>query len=744
MSGSFLSHPVYNAVTPSDLTPPLRTHNDIGAMESGWRVGSHPRIWLDEKKIAALKAARTASTDEWDRLDARCQAYWDWSADDILDDYFAQYEYMLHYAVAHYAGAGAGYMSRACNIAVRMAERTDDTDIAFDSDYRSRSYLVHLAAAYDLCYDSLTVSERSTIATRLKSWTAHVAANGYARYGSLYYEPGNNYAAGHMNGMLFASLALWESDSTTMDDYYDDSILALEDMIDFMEGRLWAGDPNEGWSYGGGTLQNWFYAMGGRYTAERVDHWTDIDFEENVIKVLHYFMLPDKEHILPNGDWARESTGLIWSNHRSCSDQISTYSDDATTRNLANAWSALAYPVADVHNFYVWNPFLFHNESVTVVDFEDVAPYSTTLHYFTDSSSAGQFVGRTGWETTDTWVSFRAGGMYGDHAHNGNGHFEIWKNGWLIIDDNIKSYDGTGIPDYAHNCVQFPTVSDDWNLPSYDYHEAEHAEIPYRDFTDDYYYIWENSDLVYSLQGDNTSTKAERRFIYVPEADIVWTFDIANTTTSTTDVQCRIHYNGTLTASSGDWYYSNGTSRINTHCAYPTSGVTGTIGAGGYSTTANIKLDLQYDDAGTEKYFLVAHYINSTFLTDQDISITDGYGSAIVKADTTYLALFTDGLSGDVEFTHNDNTKTKYYIDGLNASTTYYITNTDNGSTRTINISTNSAGSDFSANSSSQAMLYFTSDGETGGEEPPPAENSNTGKIGKGSGRVSKGLGKIQ
>lgn len=736
MSGSYLSHPAYNAVTTASLAAVARGHADIGAMESSWRVGSHPRIWLTEEKIAQLKANRTANTAEWQRLDARCQAYWSWTGAEIIADYIAQYDYMLHYAMGHYAGAGAGYMSRAVDILVAFVNGTDaTTTIAYDSDYRSRSYLVSMAAAYDLCYDSLTTGQRTLVADRIKAWATHVAANGYARYGSLYYEPGNNYAAGHMNGMLFSALALWESDSATVATHRTTALAALADMEDFMTTRLNSGDANEGWSYGAGTTQNWFYAMGGLKTAEMTDYFSGFEFEENIMKVMYYFVTPDKDFILANGDWARESTGLIYSNHRSVVDMISTYSDDETTQRLAMEWAEDKYPVADVHNFYVWNPFLFHNMDLDAIDYTVTQPYQDTLYYFTDSSSTGQFVARTGWGSTDTWVNFRAGGMYGDHAHNGNGHFEISKNGRLVIDDNVWDYDGTQIGDYSHNCVQFPTVSDTWNLPSLDYYMAEHAAIPYRDFTANYYYIWENSTNVYAYQGDNTSTKAERRFLYIPEADIVWTFDIANTTSSTTDVEYREHYNSAVTASGGDWYYSNGTSRINTHCAYP-SAHSGSITSGASGRTNN-QLNITQTSASTDHYFVVANYINSAFLTQQDIAITDGYGSAIVKADTTYLAMFTDGLTGNIQFTHDDNVKTKYFIDGINPGTTYYVTNTDNGSTRTITVST-SAGGDFEAASSSQAMLYFTSDGESSPPVDPPAEGNGNGIMsGNGNGVMS-------
>lgn len=675
----------------------------------------HPRVLMTQDIINNLKSRRAANTAEWQRIDERCNAYWNWTGEEIINDYITQYEYIRTYALGFYATDSMDYMTRAVDILMAFCRLTTVSDIEFDSYYRSRSYLPAMAHGYDLCYNYMTSAQRDTIRTRIIAWADGVKSGGYARFGSLYYEPGNNYAAGHCYGVGTAGYAIVSENTTKGNEYISWADSTIDDMIGFWNTRLKGGDANEGWSYGSGYGMNTFLYVATKTTADSpsVNKFSSTTYDEDAVDFLIYATLPDNEHILPNGDWARESTGLLWSQHRTVADIVSTFSDNTKSKQLARYWGPIASPTSEEHNFYVWRPFLLYNYEGTSLDYTTTTPFSDTLYTFTDSSGTGQFIQRTGWTTSDTWVSFRAGGMYGDHAHNGNGHFEIWKNGWLIIDDNIKSSDGLGIPDYAHNCIQFPTVSDSWNLPGGDYANAVHAAIPYRDFTSNYSYIWENSDDIYAGQADNTSTKAERRFLYIPEADLIWTFDIANTTTSTTDVQYRVNYNGAITASGGDWYYSNGTSRINTHCAYPTSGITGTIANGAYSGATNTRLDLQYDTASSSKYFVVAHYINSAFLTEQDINIADGYGSAIVKADTTYLAMFTDGLSGDINFTANDNVKTKYYIDGITPSTTYYVTNTDNGTTRTINISTSSSGSDFSATSSSQGLLYFTSNGQS-------------------------------
>jgi hypothetical protein len=70
---------------------------------------------------------------------------------------------------------------------------------------------------------------------------------------------------------------------------------------------------------------------------------------------------------------------------------------------------------------------------------EPVAP--TALHYY--SPGAGHFFARSDWTKRATWISFIAGIFDESHAHQDQGSFQIFRDDWLAVDENIYSHSGT-------------------------------------------------------------------------------------------------------------------------------------------------------------------------------------------------------------------------------------------------------------------------------------------------------------
>jgi heparin/heparan-sulfate lyase len=73
----------------------------------------------------------------------------------------------------------------------------------------------------------------------------------------------------------------------------------------------------------------------------------------------------------------------------------------------------------------------------------------------------GQCVFRTGWGPGDTVVFCKAGDYFDNHGHFDQGHFTIWRKGWLAVDSGV--YDSTSsrhhkeyaIRSVAHNVMLF-------------------------------------------------------------------------------------------------------------------------------------------------------------------------------------------------------------------------------------------------------------------------------------------------
>jgi len=688
-------------------------------------VTDRPRLLLDSNIISKLESRRFANTAEWTRLKQRMDAYLSMSGQEIINDYIGQYEYIMTYALGYYASGDQTYMDKAVDILMAFYNATNDASIQFDSGYNSRGYLFALALGYDWCYNSMTDEQRQQIRNRIITWTDWIIANGYAVWNSLYYEPGNNYTIGHLLGISAAGYAIYSEAQSKAQQYISNSTQTITNVLGFTNSRLRAGDANEGWSYGSGYAMNLFmtYALIKSASSAHTDYFIQSTWDEQVIKFLIYATLPDRKHILPNGDWARESTGLIWDQHRSVSDLISSYCDIEESRQLACYWGPETWSTSKFHNFYVWRPFLFFNSEDAAIDYKTIDPFQSQYWWFTDSSGTGQFIQRTNWDASACWVSFRSGGMYGDHAHNGNGHIEIWENGWLVIDENILSSSGTLIPDYAHNRVQIQPMSEDWNLPDNPYHMAEHAAIPKREFTNKYSYIYENSTNVYQKQNDNTATKTERQFFFLPGQKTIVTFDIAATTTSSYWKRNRWHFNSAPTRNGNIFSYSNGSSNVFCHAVYP---INPTI------TLNSITLDIEYPAARAKNYFITALYttpVGTAAYNVQGISRDAGnvqesdlYGAGISNGNQTNAVIFA-GDDAAYSYNHlaysiNINEVSNHYVIGLKSSSVYYVKLTTNANTLNVDVNTQNTGDAITLTSSPNGVLSFTHSSEPAPENP--------------------------
>jgi len=691
----------------------------------GQVLSTHPRLFLDSDVVSKLKSRKNANTDEWKKEKERLDAYYNWSGQDIINDYIGQYEYIMTYALGYYASDNQAYMDKAIDILMAFYNATTDASIEFDSGYRSRSYLFYMALGYDWCYNNMTSAQREQIRDRIITWADWVKANGYARWGSQYFEPGNNYSAGHLVGITSAGYAIYSENEKKGNEYRTYSLNTISDILPFINTRLRGGDANEGWSYGSGYAMNLFYTFAIIKTAsmDHKDYFLDTTWDEEVIQFLIYATLPDRKYLLPNGDWARESTGLIWDQHRTVSDLISTYSDKKTARQIACYWGRETYPSSDFHNFYVWRPFLFYNNEEQILDYKTVAPFNHKYWTFTDSSGTGQFLQRTDWSSSATWVSFRAGGMFGDHAHNGNGHVEIWENGWLVIDDNILSSSGTLIPDYAHNMVQIQPMSETWNLPKNPYHLAEHAIIPRREFTTKYSYIWENSTNVYEKQADNTAVKAERQFFYLPTEKIVITFDIVETVNASYYKKNRWHFYGTPSLNGNIISYSNGVSKIYCHPIFPLNPKI---------TINNNTVDIEYGTAEKKNYYITVLYTNSNNSSYYKVRGISRDAGNVQDSDLfgAYIPIGT--LSNSVVFVSDspaysydhlaysvpDNKYSNNYIVGLQPSTIYYVNIQSGSGTMSVDVNLIETNGSTPNNTTENGVLFFTNTGEASPQKP--------------------------
>jgi len=496
----------------------------------------HPRILIDSAMILTLENRAIANTIEWQELQTRISGVDGYSSVEIMDDVYEGQQYVFYYSLSFYASGNTVHRDSAVSLFQEyFTNYTVDSAMFFDSGYASRSTLVDVSIMYDWLYAYLPEPFRTDVRTRLILWGNWLLTqpNIYGIWYQPYYDEGNNYTMGHFTGLTHLGFAIHSEDPVNGNKFINvaDSIRPF--LMDFTNTRLQHGDANEGWGYGAGYAANYFKALAvfKTGTENNLDHFANTTYDEDVMKFLPHATLPNLTHMLPEGDWARESTGELWDYHRIVADLVSSYSNNPTSQQIAVFWANETVPFSSFAvTAYRWYPFLFSNQEITPIDYRTLPDYQTNFIY-TDTSGTDQFVRRTGWTSTDQWVSYRAGGRYGDHAHNGSGHFSVFKNGWLLIDNNILTSSGIEGYDSMHNCMHIENMNSFEMYPFNDYQNAEHSFGVRRDFTNEYSYLWTNSAPIYIARSFvyNNIDKNQRQFFYIPGINKIAIYDIVET-----------------------------------------------------------------------------------------------------------------------------------------------------------------------------------------------------------------------
>lgn len=648
---------------------------------------SHPRVLLDSTIIAKLQARALANTTEYQQLMTRIGAVSAFNSQYIMSNVYEGQQYAFMFALSFYANGNTAHRDTAVNIFKEyFTNYTKDSSMFYDSGYESRSTMVEIAMLYDWLYQYMSPTLRTTVRTRLIHWANWILTkpNIYGIWTGPYYYEGNNYTMGHFVGITSVGFAIHSEDATNGNKFISkvDSIRPF--LMNFANTRLKGGDANEGWGYGAGYAINYLKALAIFKTGTNyvTDHFVNTTYDEDVVKFLPFATLPNLTHMLPEGDWARESTGELWEYHRLVVDLVSSYSDNTLSKQIGVFWGKETVPFNKFAvTAYRWFPFLFTNQEITPVDYRTQSAYQSNYHY-TDTSGTDQFLRRTGWGANDQWVSYRAGGRYGDHAHNGPGHFSIYDGGWLLIDRNIQTSSGIEGSDSMQNCIHIEKMN---NFEMYPFHDPiEHSTGIRRDLTQEYSYLWSNSTPIYQARSQvfNCVQKNQRQFLYLPDLGKIAIFDIVKTTNPYRK-WFGLNYNGTPTLSNDSSYssYSNGQKTAYVHTCYPPAKNV---------LTYNKSIRVGNKTGQQNDYFM--HLVNVTSNTQAlpvlsvnrqngRVIVSDFYGSFHSETTKNYCILFAgddpgynhDSLIYDVPFPGNP---IHSYIAGLSISTTFYVSYT--------------------------------------------------------------------
>lgn len=537
---------------------------------------THPRILLDATIIPKLQSRTTNNTLEWQELTTRINAISGYSSKFIMQNVYEGQQYAFMYTLSFYASGNVSHRDSAISLFKEYFNKyTKDSTMFYDSGYESRSTMVDVAMLYDWLYNYMTPSFRNSVKNRLVVWGNWILTkpNIYGIWYGPYYDEGNNYSMGHFVGLTSVGFAIHSEDNINGNYFISKSDSIRSYFMHFANTRLKHGDANEGWGYGAGYAVNYFKALAIYKTAtiNALNHFANTTYDEDVAIFLPHATLPNLTHMLPEGDWARESTGELWEYHKYVADLVSSYSDNIQAQQVAVFWGKETVPFNRFAvTAYRWLPFLYSNQEITPLNYRTLSTYQTN-YIHTDTIGTDQFIRRKGWTPNDQWVSYRAGGRHGDHAHNGSGHFSVYKNGWLLVDKNILSSSGIEGSDSMHNCIHIQNMN---NIEMYSFGKpTEKSELIRKDLQQEYSYLWTNSHPIFDKRGQytfNCVEKNQRQFLYIPEIEKIALYDIVETGNNY-NKWFGLNYfgNASLSTDSSYTYYSNTQNTAYVHTCFP-------------------------------------------------------------------------------------------------------------------------------------------------------------------------------
>lgn len=95
---------------------------------------------------------------------------------------------------------------------------------------------------------------------------------------------------------------------------------------------------------------------------------------------------------------------------------------------------------------YVYD--LLYGGEITPAPLDDLG----TAYY---APGTGQLFARSGWDSGATWINFIAGAYTESHAHQDQGSFMIYKDGWMAYDGVVDSTTGLTQEPEAHSLLRF-------------------------------------------------------------------------------------------------------------------------------------------------------------------------------------------------------------------------------------------------------------------------------------------------
>ena len=320
--------------------------------------------------------------------------------------------------------------------------------IAGDSYLDVGPMLRDVALVYDWCFALLTPQQRTRWAIYADQAVWNVWNHASATWGGNPFpwsgwsvdNPGNNYHYSFLQATMYWAFA---ADRQTWIDFLAN--VKLPAVVAYYQG-IPGGGSREGTGYGV-ALGRLFelYRLWKDSTPTHVDLGAQSTHLADTLDYWIHATVPTLDRYAPVGDLSRESYPWLYDYHRHLV---------LEARTLA----AAASPVTERASW--WLHQIAVDEMMSGFNFrDDLLPAGTTqtqpAALFHHAAGTGALFARRSWATDGLWMSFVAGPYVESHAHQDQGAFNLFRDDWLAVTENIFTHSGIQQGTDVHNTLRF-------------------------------------------------------------------------------------------------------------------------------------------------------------------------------------------------------------------------------------------------------------------------------------------------
>jgi hypothetical protein len=460
---------------------------------------------------------------------------------------------------------------------------------------------------------------------------------------------------------------------------------------------------SSGTHHGNAASEHLFSAMLAELSAEGVVH-EGFDFPSEVVRFNIHATCPGGGCTHAEGDGALGTLGPATRIPVLMAMALS----DASTRGHGQFWvDAATTPTTTATPYRLFSEFIWYDEDQVPVD------YTPTIGNSLWAEGTQTLLWRSGWGDDALWITMRIGLLGTDHAHNGLGHFTVYRNGWLVADRGIEDADGSLHGDEHHNVLYVPPAdpSDEGRL-YWGASTIEHLSVNMA-----YAYLAGDMSDVYAAQPpsrSNTVSHKEREFFLVSGAQTLFVMDRGASFDAAHDKIFQLHFAADPVVTSAGHRASGTGADLVVHTAHP-AGASGAV-----ETAEGHRLRVTTTDSTQAKSFLhVLRVVDSgagallvpVASTEAEVLAT-AVGSADGSADT--VVTFSGDPEGDppgaASWTLSldlTGTLVRCFFLDLDPATTYYVVHALTGSALDVTVSTTDPGSATSHTPNEHGILSF-------------------------------------